>query len=274
MNGSLQRALKLVRPTSACGIAVLGAALLTVALQIPYPLVSDDMQRGLTISSVLSFSFASVLHAFDSRGVRAAVALVVVCVGGGVLAEAVGWRTGVPFGNYRYNDTLGVKVLGVPVVVAMAWAMMGWLALLGGRRVVEQLGLAGSKSTVVVAVMGSLVLVTWDLFLDPQMVDAGHWRWLSTPGPRLHGIPVVNSVGWFTVGVVMVGALQFLVPVERRIGRSDAVAWLLLGWTWFSECFAHIVFFGRPWLGVIGGIAMSSVLLVVVKPTLLRCLVR
>ncbi len=274
MNGSLQRALKPVRPTSACGIAVLGAALLTVALQIPYPLVSDDMQRVLTISSVLSFSLASVLHAFDSRGVRAAAALVVVCVGGGVLAEAVGWRTGVPFGNYRYNDTLGVKVLGVPVVVAMAWAMMGWLALLGGRRVVEQLGLAGSKSMVVVAVMGSLVLVTWDLFLDPQMVDAGHWRWLSTPGPSLHGIPVVNSVGWFIVGIVMVGALQFLVPVERRIGRSDAVAWLLLGWTWFSECFAHIVFFGRPWVGAIGGIAMSAVLLVVVKPTLLRCLVR
>lgn len=270
MNGSLQRALKPVRPTSACGTAVLGAALLTVALQIPYPLVSDDMQRVLTISSVLSFSVASVLHAFDSRGVRAAVALVVVCAGGGVLAEAVGWRTGVPFGNYRYHDTLGVKVLGVPVVVAMAWAMMGWVALLGGRRVVERLGLTGSKATVVVGVIGSLVLVTWDLFLDPQMVDAGHWRWMATPGPSLNGIPVVNSVGWFIVGALMVGVLHDLVPTDRRPGRSDVVMWFLLGWTWFSEWFGHLVFFGRPTVALAGGVAMTATLAVVAKPELLR----
>jgi uncharacterized membrane protein len=262
--------LRELKPTTPLGALTLVAAVLTIAVQIPYPLADDKTQRVLTIVSVVSFFGASVLHALDSRGPRSAAVLVGVCVGGGLVAEGIGWRSGVPFGHYRYADSLGVKVVGVPIVVALAWAMMGWLALLSGRRVSERLGYVGAKATVVVAAIGALVLVTWDLFLDPQMVDAGHWRWLATPGPSLNGIPVANSLGWLFVGVLMVGGLHLLSPDRPRVGRTDTVAWVLLGWTWFSEWFGHLVFFGRPAVAVIGGLAMTAVLSVVVKPDLIR----
>ena len=249
-----------------------GSAIATILLQIAYPLASDPLQRALTIFSVCTFFLSSLSHAFDTRGVRAAVALVVVCVGGGLVAEAVGWRTGLPFGNYRYNDSLGLKIGGVPVVVALAWAMMGWIALLAGRRVGSRVGsgLAPRVVAVAVAGVGALLLVTWDLFLDPQMVDAGHWTWDDTPGPWLHGIPLLNSLGWFVVAFAMVLALHALVPAQPRTGTSDATAWLLLGWTWFSETVGHLVFFGRTSVGIVGGLAMGVVLLVVARPQLLR----
>ncbi len=269
---SVRESLAKLRPTSAIGSSAMLCALVTVGVQIAYPLVSRETQRVLTIVSVATFFLASVFHAWDTRGLNAAGAVIVVCVGGGLVAEAVGWRTGLPFGNYRYGDSLGVQIAGVPIVVPLAWAMMGWLALLCGRRVADclQIGRPNPmRNWTIVAVIGALVLVTWDLFLDPQMVDAGHWYWRKTRGPSLHGIPLVNSLGWFIVGALMVWLLHRVVPKAMRKGSSDALAWLLLGWTWFSEWFGHLVFFGSPSVGIVGGVAMSLALLVVLKPDLL-----
>jgi uncharacterized membrane protein len=258
-------------------------ACINVLLQIAYPLASDPVQRTLTILSVCAFFLASFTHALISRGMRCAAALVGVCVGGGLVVEAIGWRSGFPFGNYRYGSTLGAKVLGVPLVVPLAWAMMGWPAFVAGRFAVRrfvgarQLGWA----RILGALIGAALLTTWDLFLDPQMVDAGHWRWLPTAGPALNGIPVVNSLGWFGVATLMMLTLHWLIdrdPLEGRRTSDDSVQrtsaersgidlvlWVLLGWTWFSEWFGHLVFFGRPWVSLTGGLAMGVVLFGVVR---------
>src|SRR5205085_950587 len=42
----------------------------------------------------------------------------------GFAIELVGVRTGRPFGRYRYGDGLGVKLGGVPLLAAAAWALM------------------------------------------------------------------------------------------------------------------------------------------------------
>jgi uncharacterized membrane protein len=236
--------------------AAMIAGVANVALQIAYPLVHGEGRRLLTIWSVVAFFAFSTLHALASHTFRAAAAVVAVCVGGGFLAEAIGSRTGIPFGNYDYTATLGWRVLGVPVVVPLAWAMMGWPSLLAARR------LFGSG--VRVAVFGALILTAWDLMLDPQMVGAGHWIWRATPGPWLNGIPLVNSLGWFVVATVMIAALDRLVPRSAFTGSlgfgTMVPVWAMLAWTWFSETLGHIAFFGSPRVGVIGGIVLGAVL--------------
>ncbi len=226
-----------------------------LALQIPYPLLSDEGQRVVTIWSVVAFFLTSCAHAWWSRGVRAVVALVVVCVGIGFIAELVGSKTGVPFGNYDYTDVLGLRVAGVPGVVPLAWAMFGWLAVLCALRVGG--GWRG-------AALGSLVLVAWDLFLDPQMVRLGAWRWRDTPGPWLNAIPLLNSAGWFVVGLVMMRLLLLLVG-QRTGNRSDDLAWMLLGWTLFSETLLFAVFFANPAVALVGTPALGTVLYAVCR---------
>ncbi len=238
----------------------MGLAALNVALQIAYPLIHGSARHRLTVASVVVFFCASLAHCTSTRGWRGGLAVVVVCVGGGLAAEAVGWRTGWPFGNYRYGNTLGAKLLGVPMVVPLAWAMMGWPALLAGRRASVRLKrFAGWRIRVATAVVGSLVLTSWDLFLDPQMVGAGHWRWLATPGPWLNGIPLVNTAGWFFVGVLMLALLDWVVPNGLVAPGVDTLIWLLLGWVWFSEIFGHLVFFDRPRVALVGGLATTAV---------------
>ncbi len=245
---------------------------LNIGLQIAYPLTSASTQRGLTIASVVVFFFASVLHALGSRGLRGALALVIVCVGFGVIAEAIGSKTGWPFGNYRYANTLGFKFVGVPIIVPLAWAMMGWPAFLIGRWAVSS---STGRSRLQAAAAGALILTTWDLFLDPQMVRAGHWSWLRSPGPALNGIPLTNSIGWFVVALAMMLSLSFAINQEgdgsptlsvfgHRVS-ADSLMWIALGWTWFSQWFGHLVFFGQPRVALVGGIAMSTVLFGVIK---------
>ena len=55
----------------------------------------------------------------------------------------------------------------------------GYPCLLAGRRLAP--GLRG-------AALGAIGLAGWDLFLDPQMVAAGHWRW-TQPSPGSTRLP-------------------------------------------------------------------------------------
>jgi uncharacterized membrane protein len=254
---------------------------INVLLQIGYPLSAGSTRHALTIGSVVVFFCASLAHCVGTRSWRCGLALVTVCVGGGLFAEALGWRTGWPFGSYRYGSTLGPKLLGVPMVVPLAWAMMGWPALLAGRRVGQRgsrnskadgvaTALSGRKVRVITAVVGSLLLTSWDLFLDPQMVGAGHWRWLPTSGPWLNGIPLLNTAGWFVVGVLMIATLDAVTPKDGSPPAADALIWVVLGWVWFSNIVGHLVFFARPWVALAGGAASTLVAGIVVGRSGLR----
>ena len=235
--------------------AMLGGVVLLLVLQVAYPLVHGQQRRAVTIASVVVFAAGSLAHAAWSRGRGAAWWLLIVAGGGGLVAEVIGSHTGFPFGHYEYANSLGAEVFGVPVVVPFAWLMMAWPALIAGRRVAH-----GRR--VVTVMIGASILTTWDLFLDPQMVHEGHWRWLATSGPALNGIPIVNTAGWFAVAVLMMGLLDRVVARDVHRSASDLFVAVVLGWTWFSQTFGHLVFFGTPWVGLTGGLAMGAVLLV------------
>lgn len=222
---------------------------LTVLLQIAYPLVSGEARDKLTVVTVVVFFLASTSHALLHRGVRWTAAYVLVTVGTGLLAEAVGTATGVPFGQYDYADSLGATLLGVPVVIPLAWAMFAYPCLLVGQRL--------ARTPVGAAAVGGAALASWDLFLDPQMVQAGHWRFtdvqVSLPG--VPGIPLSNYLGWLLVAVVMVGVLQLL----GRRDADDRLPAALFLWTYVSSVLANAVFFGRPAVALVGGVGMGLV---------------
>jgi putative membrane protein len=229
--------------------ALLGAAV--VLAQVAYPLTPLGSARdGLTVATVVLFAAASLVHAAVTRGLPAAAGLLVVAGGGGLVAESVGVATGFPFGTYDYADTLGPAVLGVPLVIPLAWVMMAWPAHLVGAR------LGRGRARILVA---AAALATWDLFLDPQMVDAGHWSW-ADPAPGLPGVPTVpltNYAGWVLVAVGLMAVLDRVVPVSPR--PADVVPYALYLWTYASSVLAHLAFFGLPASALWGGLGMGLV---------------
>ena len=95
-------------------------------VQIVYPLTPEDLRTPITMLSVIVFAAASLTDAGRVHGRRGVAVLLVVAGGGGLAAEAVGLRTGLPFGEYAYTATLGPELSGVPAVGPLAWVMMAW----------------------------------------------------------------------------------------------------------------------------------------------------
>lgn len=220
-----------------------------VALNIAYPLTTGAARDGVTVATVLVFAAASLLHGASARGWRSALAVLLVAAGGGLAVEALGVATGFPFGTYAYApERLGPELLGVPLVIPLAWAMMAYPALLVGRQITTRRAWR--------PLAAGAALASWDLFLDPQMVAAGYWTWASSAVPRLAGIPVTNFVAWLVIAVAMMTLLDRLVAEGRA---DDRPLLALYVWVYGGSVLAHAVFLDLPASAVVGGVGMGAV---------------
>ena len=214
--------------------------------------LAGSARDAITIGTVITFFLASATHAWITRGSAWTAGYLAISVGLGLVVEAVGRSTGFPFGVYDYTDSLGTKLLGVPLVIPLAWAMMAYPTLLAAQRL--------TTSRLGVTVIGAWLLATWDVFLDSQMVAEGHWEW-ADPTPALWGvpgIPIGNYLGWLLTALVMIGLLSLL---PRHSSAHDAVPAVMLIWVYLSNILANAVFFGRPAVALWGGVLMGIVVL-------------
>lgn len=230
------------------------AAVVAVGVQIVYPLTAGSARDALTVAVVVAFSAACLLHAAGTRGPRVAVGVLLLTAVPGFAVEVLGVHTSVPFGDYRYTAGLGDRLLGVPVVVALAWTMLAWPAAVAARRLVT-----GRAARIAV---GAWALTAADLFLDPQMVDAGYWRWQDAAPhlPGVPGVPLTNLLGWLVVSVVISAGLQRLLDTAGPAGeRADRLAVGLYLWLWAGWTVALAVFLGLPAAAGWGAVGMGGV---------------
>jgi uncharacterized membrane protein len=222
-----------------------------VLTEIGYPLAGEPLRARLVLVTVVLGYAASVLHAAATRGWRVAVRLVLITTAGGFAVEALGVGTGFPFGRYEYGPALGPRPAGVSWVIALAWTWMAWPAWLAAARLARR-----RAGRVAVAALG---LATWDLFLDPQMVADGYWRWRdpSPTLPAVPGVPVTNYVGWLAVSVVLMTTLAGTIPV--RPSRSDTPMLAMYLWTYAASVVAHALFLGLPGSALWGAMGMGLI---------------
>lgn len=228
--------------TSRVPVVFAGAA---IAAQILYPLVHGGVRDVVTVFVVVLLAAASITHAAVTRGGRWAAGLVVVTAGLGLVSEVAGTATGFPYGCYDYSvDRLGPALAGVPLVVPFAWTAgfyPVWCAASALAR--------GPHRRAVRVALTTVGVVGWDLYLDPQMVADGQWRWCVTDAglPGVEHIPLTNYAGWFIVATVMAVAVD---RIDRRFGtrtrHRDGVPIGLFLWTWLGSALAHSVFLDAP----------------------------
>ena len=102
------------------------------------------------------------------------------------LLEAVGVKTGMIFGSYSYGNVLGPKLLEVPLLIGINWALI----ILGTTIISSKL----TKNKVLLPLFAGLLAVAFDFILEPVAIGLNYWSWEGG------NIPLQNYFAWFVIG--------------------------------------------------------------------------
>ncbi len=232
--------------------------LLLAATFIPLPIVyqalgEKALRIGVMVGVMVQAVVVSVLLA-RAWPLRRLLRTVLTVVALGWAVEYLGSQTGFPFGHYDYTSRLQPQVGGVPLLIPLAWLMMlppswavaSWIAPVPGE---DKQGL---KGWFLFALVASLAMTAWDLFLDPQMVAWGFWVWEQPSG--YFGVPWINFLGWMLVTFGMT-----LVVRPRHLPAAPLTAVYAL--TWLLEFVGQLLFWDLPGPAVCGFLGMGAILL-------------
>lgn len=143
---------------------------------------------------------------------------------GSFAIEWLGVKSGKIFGHYAYGDTLRPILFGVPIAIGFAWLCM----LLTSTAVVQRiLPKFSSYHFLLQAISISLLMVLFDLVMEPAAMKLGYWTWLDG------SIPFQNFIAWF--GISLLFAL-IAVPMDLFKTNLPAIV--------FHAYFAQLVYFG------------------------------
>lgn len=129
----------------------------------------------------------------------------------GFVAEVIGVKTGVVFGNYYYGNALGYKVLGVPLVISLNWGLLINIGVLVATHL--------SKKPLLIATLAAFIITGVDLLIEQVASQMDYWHFSN----GIAGIQ--NYIGWFIISFFTSWLLQkHLVKGDKKI----ALVFLLL----------------------------------------------
>ena len=123
----------------------------------------------------------------------------------GMMSEILGVNYGLIFGDYVYLDNLGVKILGVPVLIGVNWIILTYIT--------GSLSSFIFKNKYVSILMGAILMIALDLLIEPVAPLLGFWIF------DLPEVPLQNYVGWFVIGLITQVIFQLKI-VEKEFTFS------------------------------------------------------
>lgn len=165
--------------------------------------IDPDIMAILVAPLAVVFLAVVTLHAAKMLGWKPALRMVGVGMIIAYVLEEIGVHTGIVYGRYYFTPLMGPKLDVIPIAIVCVWASLIYIAW-----VVTNLLIDGSpiptrhspRLIILRAVVGALVVTTFDLIADPIAVANGWWVWLD--GGAYFGVPIHNYVGWFIVAFV------------------------------------------------------------------------
>lgn len=131
----------------------------------------------------------------------------------GYVAELVGVKTGLLFGNYYYSDVLGPKIFDIPIIIGVNWCIT--VACACSIFISFQLPL-------ILKVLGSgLVATALDAIIEPVAIGYHFWVWENDT------VPLFNYICWFIISAFF--AWMYLIKSKSRNNTAFFLSfiWLL-----------------------------------------------
>lgn len=99
--------------------------------------------------------------------------------------EILGVATGWIFGTYTYGETLGLSLLGVPVLIGINWTLI----IMGSDSIVKRV----TSHPSLIALGTATITVIFDWIMEPVAIALDYWTWSGDK------IPLQNYIAWFLI---------------------------------------------------------------------------
>lgn len=124
----------------------------------------------------------------------------------GLLIEIYGVNTGKIFGNYKYNNALGLKVMNTPIIIGLNWLILVYSS--------NSLTRILFNNIIIRIILSSIIMVVYDLILEQASSFMKMWEWENNI------IPFKNYISWFMVSIIFNFLLEiFKVDTNNNIAR-------------------------------------------------------
>lgn len=149
---------------------------------------------GLVLTALL-VAFA-LSHGAERYGWSSILVFAIICLVVSNVCENLSILTGIPFGRYHYTDVLGPKLFLVPVLIGGAYTGVGYLSWMIAHVLLDRMGPSSRSAIWALPAVGAVLMVSWDLSLDPGASTIGKaWIWIDAGA--FFGVPVQNFFGWY-----------------------------------------------------------------------------
>ena len=141
----------------------------------------------------------------------------------GFIIEVIGVKTGLIFGKYSYGNGLGYKLLNVPLVISINWAML----ICAGIIVVSRI----FANKITVLIVAALLVTLIDLVIEQVAPKLDFWQFEG-------GLPRLNNyLSW--IGVAFFTS-YFFYPTIIKGNRNVSFIILILQIIFFTFLFIFI----------------------------------
>lgn len=163
------------------------------------------------VGYILLGAAAVALYLYRTLGLQRMLLFFVPSVALSLGSELLGTSTGFPFGHYHYLSGLGYKVAGlVPFTIPLSWFYMGAVCYVLVMSGLERLNVPGLLRQIGAVIGGAVLLMAWDLVLDPAMSQTSLPFWEFEEIGEFFGMPYRNLSGWVATGMVFMSVAALL----------------------------------------------------------------
>lgn len=98
------------------------------------------------------------------------------------ISEVIGVKYGILFGNYYYGETLGFKILSVPVIIGI-----NWMVILAGS---ISFSAIITKNKAAIIFLSTIFVLIFDYLMEPVAMYFNYWNWENGT------VPFSNYLTW------------------------------------------------------------------------------
>lgn len=138
---------------------------------------------------------------------------ILITIVSGFCVEAIGVNTQTIFGKYEYGNNLGLKLLGVPLIIGFNWFIIIYCTGMITqayenymlKKIKEQgLDLTTKMKTLSFLVDAAFLAAFFDWLMEPVAVKLGYWKWQDG------NVPVYNYVCWIIISTLLLWVFRML----------------------------------------------------------------